>query len=107
LSGRVGPITFEAKKPESPKERCLDFVVHLKNSMCHNARKIAEEIRHNNIQRSPHPAYSPDPSLWDVWLFVLLKKFKEQELLTGEQIIEAIIAVRDSVTFDELQSVCA
>jgi hypothetical protein len=37
----------------------------------------------------------------------LEEKLKEHELSMVEQIIEAITAVRDSVTFDELQSVFA
>jgi hypothetical protein len=40
------------------KNAALDFVDDMDNSMCHNARKIAEELRGNKIQRAPHPPYS-------------------------------------------------
>jgi uncharacterized protein YeaO (DUF488 family) len=30
----------------------LDFVVHMDNSMCHNARKISLELEHNKIERA-------------------------------------------------------
>jgi hypothetical protein len=51
------------KKPD------LGFVVHMDNPMCHNARKISLELEHNKIERAPHPAYSPDISWHDFWLF--------------------------------------
>jgi hypothetical protein len=71
--------------------------------MCHDARKIVEELRRNKIQRSPYPADSPDLSPCDFWLFELLKeKLEEHEVSTAEQIIKAITTIWDSVTFDEL-----
>jgi hypothetical protein len=49
------------------------------NSMYSNAGKTSLELEHNKIERAPHPAYSPDISLCDFWLFGFLKeKLKEQ-----------------------------
>jgi hypothetical protein len=78
------------------------------NSMNHHARKKVDELKRNTIRRVSHPAYSPDLSPWDFWLFGLLKeKLKEHRLSTAEQIIEMISAIGDSTTFTELQSVFA
>jgi hypothetical protein len=49
---------------------------------------------------SPHPAYSPDISPSDFWLFGFLKeKLKEQELMTSDGIIEAIMTIWNDVVF--------
>jgi hypothetical protein len=65
-------------------------------------RKTLDATRFNG------PRYSPDLSLHDFYSFKLLKnKLKDHELSMAEQIIEAITAVWDSVTFDELQSLFA
>jgi hypothetical protein len=83
-------------------------MVNMDNSVCHNARKNAEELRGNRIQRAAHQSYSSDLSPCDFWVFGLFKeKLKEHELSTAEQIIEAITAICGSVTFDELQNVSA
>jgi hypothetical protein len=76
------------------------------NSMCHNARKISLELEHNKIERAPHPAYSPDISPCDFWLFGFLKEsLKEQELSTSDEIIEVIAIIWNGIAFEELQSV--
>jgi hypothetical protein len=75
------------------------------NSMYRNAGKISLELDHNKIERVPHPAYSPGISPYDFWLFRFLKgKFKEQELSTSDEIIEAMMTICNDVTFKELQS---
>jgi hypothetical protein len=84
----------------------FDFVVHMDNSICDNARKICLEVEHNKIERVPHPTYSPDLSPCDCWLFGFLKeKLKEYELSTSDEITEAIAIIWNDVTFKELQSV--
>jgi hypothetical protein len=63
-------------------------------------------LEHNKIERAPHPAYSPNISSRDFWLFSFLKeKLKEQELSTSDEIIEAIKTIWNDVTFEELPSV--
>jgi hypothetical protein len=73
--------------------------------MYRNAGKINLELDHNKIGRMPHPAYSPDISPYDFWLFRFLKeKFKEQELSTSDERIEAMMTICNDVTLKELQS---
>jgi hypothetical protein len=63
-------------------------------------------LEHNKIERAPHPAYSPDISLCNFWLFSFLKeKLREQELSTSDEITEAIMTIWNDLTFGELQSV--
>jgi hypothetical protein len=74
--------------------------------MCHNAQKISLELDRHKIERGPHPAYSPDISPCDFWLFGFLKeKLKEPERSTSDEIIETITAIWNYATFEELQSV--
>jgi hypothetical protein len=73
------------------------------NSMCHNPRKISLKLEYNKIERAPHPAYSPDISPCDFWLFGLPKEtLKKQKLSTSDEIIEAITTIWNEVTFEEL-----
>jgi hypothetical protein len=76
------------------------------NSMCRNPGKTSLKLEHNKIERTPHPAYSPDISPYGFWLFDFLKeKLKEQELSTSDEIIEAIMTICNDVTLKELHSV--
>jgi hypothetical protein len=60
----------------------------MENSMCYNSRKISLELEHSNIERAPHPAYSPDNSQCDFWLFGFLKeKLEGQELSTSNEVM--------------------
>jgi hypothetical protein len=74
--------------------------------MCRNAGKISLELEHNKIKQAHHPAYAPNISPCNFWLFGFLKeKLKEQELSTSDEIIEAIMTICNDVTLKKLQSV--
>jgi hypothetical protein len=76
------------------------------NSTCRNSGKISLELEHNKIKKAPHPAYSPDISPCNIWLFGFLKeKLKEQELSTSNEIIEVIMTICNDITLKELQGV--
>jgi transposase len=59
---QVLPSLSRQRRLKHQKKAALDFVVDKDNSMCHNARKIAQELVRNKIQRAPYPPYSPDLS---------------------------------------------
>jgi hypothetical protein len=61
----VLPSPSRRKRSNRRKKLGLDFIVHMDNSMCYNARKISLGLEHNKIQRTPHPTYSPDISPCD------------------------------------------
>jgi hypothetical protein len=63
------------------------------------------DLNITKFERAAQPAHSPDISPCDLWLFGFLKeKFKEQELATSSEIIEAIATMWNDATFEELQS---
>jgi hypothetical protein len=42
--------------------------------MCHNGRKVTDELDNLKLDRVPRPLYSPDMSPRDFWLFGILKQ---------------------------------
>jgi hypothetical protein len=76
------------------------------NSLCHNGRKVTDELAHLKLDRIPHLPYSPDLSPCDFWLFGMLKqKIKDRVFQTVEKIMIAVHRVWDELTLDDLQSV--
>jgi hypothetical protein len=76
------------------------------NSMCHNDRKVTDELEILRLDRVPHPPDSPDLSPCDFWLFGMLKQtIKDRVFQTIEEILDAIRQVRREVTLEQLQSV--
>jgi hypothetical protein len=76
------------------------------NSMCHNGRKVTDELEVLRLEGIPHPPYSPDLSPCDFWLFGVLKQnIKDQVFQTIEKILDAIRHVWREVTLERLQSV--
>jgi histone-lysine N-methyltransferase SETMAR len=73
--------------------------------MCHNGRKVTDELEVLRLDRVPHPPYSPDLSPCDFSLFGMLKqKIKDRVFQTIEEILDAIRHVWRKVTFEQLQS---
>jgi hypothetical protein len=58
----IFPRLYNEKRRISRKEGFLAFSVHRNNSMCHNGNKTSEKLAKRNIERAPHPPYSPDLS---------------------------------------------
>jgi hypothetical protein len=76
------------------------------NSMCHNGRKVTDELENLKLDRVAHLPYSPDLSPCDFWLFGMLKqKIQDRVFDTTEEILMANCNVRSEVTFEDLQSV--
>jgi histone-lysine N-methyltransferase SETMAR len=69
------------------------------NSMCHNRRKLTDEIDNLKLDRVPHPPYSPDLSQCDFWSFGMLKQaIKDREFHAVEEIVSAFHEVWSQVT---------
>jgi histone-lysine N-methyltransferase SETMAR len=86
--------------------RPADFFVHMDNSMCHNGRKVTDELENLKLDRVAHTPYSLDLSPCDFWLFGRLKQnIQDRVFDTTEEILMAIRNVWSEVTFDDLQSV--
>jgi hypothetical protein len=77
------------------------FFVQMDDSMCHNDRMITQKISDAKLERLLHPAYSPDLSLCDFWLFRMLKgNMKDRAFQTAEAILEGITLILNGVTFE-------
>jgi hypothetical protein len=50
-----------------------DCFVHMDNFMCHNRRKVTDELENLKLIRGAHPPYSPYLSPCDFWIFGKLK----------------------------------
>jgi histone-lysine N-methyltransferase SETMAR len=60
------------------------------NSVCHDGRKVTDELGNLELDRVPHLPYSPDLSPCDFWLFGMLKQaIKDWEFHAIEEIVSA------------------
>jgi hypothetical protein len=82
------------------------FYVHLDNSICHNSQIVTDELVIKMLERVLRPAYSPDLSPCDFWLFGMLKqKVTDRVFRTVEEILITIRKIWSEVTLGQLQSV--
>jgi hypothetical protein len=82
------------------------FFVHLDSSICHNGRKVTDELTNLKLDRVPHPPHSPELNPCDFWLFGILKqKTKDLVFQTVEEIIITFHRVWHELTLNDLQSV--
>jgi hypothetical protein len=74
--------------------------------MCHNDRKVNDELANLKPDCVPHPPYSPNMSPCNFWLFRILKqKIKDRVFQTVEEIMTAFRRGWDELTLDDLQSI--
>jgi hypothetical protein len=74
--------------------------------MCHNGRKVTDELENLKLVRVAHPLYSPYLSPCEFWLFGMLKQKTQDRVFDAtEEILTAIRNVWSEVTFEDLQSV--
>lgn len=86
--------------------RIKQFILHMDNSRIHNGSKTSEFLSDHRLKRVDHPAYSPDLSPCDFWLFGRIKQLlEEKKLESPEELISEIQSLFNEVTFEELQSV--
>jgi hypothetical protein len=89
--------------PGNPQERIF---VHMDNSMCHNGRKVTDELANVKLACIHHPSDSPDLSPCDFWPFGMMKqKIKDRVCQTIRELMTAVHRVWDDLTLDDLQSV--
>jgi hypothetical protein len=104
MCSRAGPpILFSAERLNHRNKTAVDFVVHMDNSIRHNARRSVWNWNITELNE-PLTPYSPDISPDDFWLFGFRKeKLTEWALSTLKEILEVIPAIWNDVTFEELQ----
>jgi histone-lysine N-methyltransferase SETMAR len=83
-----------------------DWFVYMNNFICHNGRKVSDELDSLKLDRVPHPPYSPDLSSCDFWSFGMLKQaIKNRVFHAVEEIVSAFHEVWSQVISEDLQSV--
>jgi hypothetical protein len=82
------------------------FFFYMANSRCHNGKQITAEIEHWRCARALHPAYSPDLSPCDFWLFdLMMHSLKYREIQGVQALINALTNIRDDLTFEDVQAI--
>jgi hypothetical protein len=101
LIENILPDLVNEKMRNRRRNRAGQFFVHMDNSMCHNGRKITEEISDAKLERLSNPAYSLDLSPCDFWFFGMLKeKMKDRSFQTAEEIVEVLTLIWNAVSFE-------
>jgi hypothetical protein len=77
------------------------FNVRIDNFICHNGQIVTDELIIKMLERIPRPAYSPDLSPCDFWLFETLKqKITDRVFRTPEEILATIRKIWSEVTLE-------
>jgi histone-lysine N-methyltransferase SETMAR len=72
--------------PTERSSRQRKCVVHFDNAPIHNSKVVTDKLDEQNLKRRPHPAYSPDLSPCDFFLFWHLKdKLIDKQYTTPEE----------------------
>jgi hypothetical protein len=67
---------------------------------------MTQNISDAKLERFPHPAYPPDLSPCDFWLFGILKEnTKDRAFQTVEELLEDVTLIENGVRFEQPQSV--
>ena len=78
--------------------RVKGLMLHHDNASSHTANMTHEFLNRNKIKVIPHPPYSPDLALCDLWLFPELKRnLRGRKFSTEEEIDLAVYSYFDSI----------
>jgi hypothetical protein len=90
----------------SRKKTLKKMFIHMDNARVHNSIKSMAKISELQMQRAPHPPYSPDISLLDFWFFGYAKNLLAGRKFEDAADLEAAIQqIAESVSKSELQRV--
>lgn len=105
----INNIIEEIKENTDGDDTQMDFkkiMVHMDNCRVHTGKKVTQKLSNLKVKTIPHPAYSPDISPCDFWLFGFLKKsLEDKEILDEIQLKIEILNAWEHVTFEQLQNV--
>ena len=88
---------------QSLKKLHQRIYLHLDNSRVHNSKCSKEKIESLGIFRAPQPAYSPDISPSDYFLFGYIKeKLKGQVFQSRDALFESINEILSTISKDML-----
>jgi histone-lysine N-methyltransferase SETMAR len=82
------------------------LILHMDNSISRNGTKITAKMLLKRLRQVSHPAYSPDISPCDFWVFETIKgMIKNRHLHGPEEILRAIQEAWSHFTFEDFQNV--
>lgn len=88
------------------KKQKQKFYIHFDNCPSHKAKCVSEYLAQKKFSIAPHPAYSPDLSPSDFYLFGRLKdKLEGIEFQSENEIEQAIIEEFEKISSEELKTV--
>jgi hypothetical protein len=97
------PDLFKHGREEGRRKMLRGIMVHLDNARPHYSRKSNEALRPIKARRIPAPAYSPDLSPSDFFVFGMLKeRLSGSSYSSPDELISAIGEVIASIPRDEL-----
>ena len=80
--------------------------LHLDNSIVHNSKTVMPKYDHLGFKRPPHPAYSPDVTLSDFYLFGYLEEKLKGKLFTDmDDLQEALNEILCSISHQQRKAV--
>jgi histone-lysine N-methyltransferase SETMAR len=83
-------------------------VVHFDNAPIHNSKVVTDKLDEQNLIRMPHPAYSPDLSPCDFFLFGYLKeKLIDKQYTTPEELFAEVTTIISEIPRDLFSRVFA
>jgi hypothetical protein len=102
----VAPDLHEHVRVHSRRWTLKGVLMHLDNARLHNSKKYNECLTEFRARRVPHPAYSPDNTPSDFFLFWIVKiGLQNYEIHSRQDLILAIRAIFDEMPKDILNSV--
>jgi hypothetical protein len=82
--------------------------VHCDNAPIHNSKVVTDKLDEQNLKRMPHPAYSPDLSSCDFFLFGYLKdKLIDRQYTTPEELFSEVTTIISEIPSDLISRVFA
>ncbi|KAA6359827.1 MAG: hypothetical protein EZS28_044646 [Streblomastix strix] len=87
---QVQPMNDGINKENEALDKKDQVYIHFDNATSHNAKLTTQHLDDNEIIRIAHPAYSPDLSPLDYFLFDYMKeKLKGNSFKTAEEAVDA------------------
>jgi hypothetical protein len=82
--------------------------LHFDNAPIHNSKVVTDKLDEQNLKRMPHPAYSPDVSPCNFFLFGYLKdKLIDKQYTTPEELLSEVTAIISEIPSDLISRVFA
>jgi hypothetical protein len=102
----IVPSLVSVCYPDGRRYRARKYVVHFDNSPIHNSKRVTEKLMNEGLKRMPRPAYSPDLSPCNFFLFGYLKdKLIDKVYGTPEEVFREVETIISEILSDMISRV--